>query len=239
MPTQKQPCRSLVASVLFAVVLFLFILSFSIALPIYFRPFYYMHIDPLEIELKSGFSHEEVVEAYNGTLDYLTLPNQEFDTGVLKYSDIGKAHFDDCKVLFNINGGILVGSALCLAVLMILKKRKKLGEFRIGRFSARFYSGIAAILVPLVIGVLASINFDKAFKVFHHVLFPNKDNWILDWRTDELILILPEEFFRNCAILIGASILIFSGTLIAVEIIRKSKRRNNDYSQTRLMKGEL
>ncbi len=214
------------ASAVFAVALFLFILTFSISLPIYFRPFYYLHIDSLELELKSGFTREEITDAYNGALDFLTLPNQEFDTGTLKHSESGEAHFADCKRLFMLNGGVLLGSAMCLAVLLILRRLNKVGEFRLGRFSAKLYSGIAAILVPLVVGALASIDFNKAFTVFHKIFFNGKDNWMLDWRTDEIILILPEEFFRNCAILIGASILIFSSTLIALEIIKTVKKRH-------------
>jgi integral membrane protein (TIGR01906 family) len=70
------------------------------------------------------------------------------------------------------------------------------------------------------VGSLAAINFDKAFEIFHAVLFPGKDNWMFDWSTDQLLWILPQEFFRNCGILIGAGILIFSGTLIAVNLCR-------------------
>ncbi len=220
----KRPRRDVFASILFSFLLFLFILSFSIGLPIYCRPFYYLHIDPMELEASSGFTEPQIKEAYNEMLDYLTLPDQEFGTGELKYSEDGAAHFADCKVLFDLNAGVLLGSGLCLAVLLILKKLKKVGEFRIGRFSSGFYSGIAAIVVPLVIGSLAVIDFDKAFVVFHSIFFPGKENWILNWRTDEIILVLPEEFFRNCAILIGASIVIFSGTLVAIGAVKRYKK---------------
>ena len=56
--------------------------------------------------------------------------------------------------------------------------------------------------------------FDKAFEVFHKIFFPQKQNWILNPKTDEIINVLPQKFFMNCAILIGVSILVFSGILI-------------------------
>ena len=39
------------------------IITFSIGLPIYFRPFYYMQIDALDIEAYSGADRETIVEA--------------------------------------------------------------------------------------------------------------------------------------------------------------------------------
>ena len=93
-------------SLLFAAALFLFILSFSISLPIYFRPFYYAHIGALNLAETSGFTAAEIKEAYNAVLDYLTLPGREFSAGVLAFSPDGAAHFADCKVLFNLNAGV-------------------------------------------------------------------------------------------------------------------------------------
>ena len=36
-----------------------------------------------------------------------------------------------------------------------------------------------------------------------------KTNWVFDARTDQVILVMPETFFRNCAILIGVLLVIF------------------------------
>ena len=63
-------------------------------------------------------------------------------------------------------------------------------------------AGIGAVL--LVIGAAAATNFDRAFTMFHSLFFPSKDNWIFDPALDPIITLMPEEFFRNCAILILA-----------------------------------
>ena len=43
--------------------------------------------------------------------------------------------------------------------------------------------------------------------LFHGSFFPGKDNWLFDPAADPVIVLLPEEFFRNCAIAIGVSLL--------------------------------
>ena len=214
-------------SLLFAAALFLFILSFSISLPIYFRPFYYAHIGALNLAETSGSTAAEIKEAYNAVLDYLTLPGREFSAGVLAFSRDGATHFADCKVLFNLNAGVLFGSGLCLLVLGILRKADKIGYFIFGRHSASFYSAVAAIILPIVIGGLVAVNFDRAFVIFHSIFFPKKENWLFNPSADEIINVLPQEFFMNCAILVGASILIFSASLILAEAIRLKKRKSS------------
>lgn len=208
-------------AVLCALGVFFAILTAAIGLPIYIRPFYYAHIDAMDLPECSGFTRAQIVEAYDEMLDYLTLPGREFGTGVLGYSESGKAHFEDCKVLFDLNASVLLGSGLVLAALFLL--RKKLGPYRLGKHSAPFYGALGAIVLPIVVGGLAALDFDRAFVIFHRIFFPGKDNWIFDYRTDEIIRVLPQDFFMHCAILIGVGVLVFSiGVLVADH--KKSKR---------------
>jgi integral membrane protein (TIGR01906 family) len=223
--SRKKNRRDTVLSLVFAVALFCFILTFSIGLPIYCRPFYYAQIRPLQLEQYSGFTEAEIKEAYDQVLDYLTLPGKSFGTGVMAHSAEGAAHFADCKVLFDLNASVLLGSALCLLVLLVLRRMGKTEAYRLGRRSAAFYAGLAAVVLPLVIGGLAALNFNRAFVVFHSIFFPGKDNWIFDWRTDEIILVLPQAFFMYCAMLIGASVLVFAGILLLREYRQAKKQK--------------
>ena len=61
-----------------------------------------------------------------------------------------------------------------------------------------------------------------AFSFFHSVFFPGKENWLFDPATDPVILLLPEEFFRNCAIAIAASLLLLC--LVLALTGRKQKK---------------
>ncbi len=209
-------------SVLCAATVFCLILTVSIGLPIYIRPFYYAHIDAYDLEARSGFSEAEIREAYDEVLDYLTIPGREFGTGVMKHSGEGKAHFADCKVLFDLNASILTGSALvCLALFWM---RKKWGPYRLGKRSSAFWAAALALAAPMIIGGLAALDFDRAFVVFHQIFFPGKTNWIFDYRTDEIIRVLPQDFFMHCAILIGAGLVTISLGIIVWEFTRKKTK---------------
>ena len=208
-------------SLLCAVCLVIFLLTVSIGLPIYIRPFYYAHIDAFELEALSGYSESEIREAYDEVLDYLTLPGREFGTGVLPYSEEGKAHFEDCKVLFDLNASLLLGSAAVLGLLFVM--RKTWGPYRIGRHSSAFWAAVLSVTAPIMIGALAALDFDRAFVVFHSIFFPGKTNWVFGWNEDQIIRILPQDFFMDCAILIAVG-LVTMAVGVLVWDSRKSKK---------------
>ena len=216
--------KNKIISLLFSLAALLLILTISIGLPIYFRPFYYAHITPMNLVEESGYSRAEIIDAYHEVLDYLTLPGKEFGTGVMEYSESGKDHFVDCKGLFNLNATVLLISAATLLTILILRRKGKLELEEIGGYRPIFYSGVGAILIPCVLGLLISVDFDRAFVIFHKIFFPGKDNWTFHPRYDEIIMVLPQEFFRNCAVLIGVSIIVLSSIAIIVPAVRR--RRN-------------
>lgn len=208
------------------------IITFSIGLPIYVRPFYYVQIDILNIEEYvayiedySGFTDEDIKEAFDEVMDYLTIPGKEFGTGKFPYSEEGKSHFVDCKVLFDLNISAFIISLIGFATLMILKK---VGVFELWRpfgMNVAFSSGAYTLGGFALIGGLAAINFDTAFTVFHKIFFPGKDNWLFNPYTDGIIMILPQDFFMNCAILILSSIIILCLVCIASGLIEKYKEK--------------
>lgn len=202
--------------------LIILMITFSIGLPIYFRPFYYLHINGLDMVESTGWSYDIIKEAYDEVLDYLVF-NTPFGTGQLRYSSEGKAHFEDCKVLFDLNFWCLISSLIISGVIIILDKFKKIEIKKYLKFHPIFYSSIIAILIPVIVGILASIDFDRAFEVFHAIFFPGKDNWLFDPRTDQIILVMPQDFFMNCAILIGSSLLLLTILSIIISIIIRHK----------------
>ena len=211
-------------SLLFSIAALLLIITISIGLPIYFRPFYYAHISAMNLEYESGYSKAEIIDAYNEVLDYLTLPGREFGAGVMAYSESGKDHFVDCKALFDLNATVLLISAATVITILILKKRKKLELCELGTYHPLFYSGLGAILIPSCLGLLIATDFSRAFTVFHKIFFPGKDNWTFDPWTDEIINVLPEEFFRNCAILIGVGIITLGSVAMIFAVVQRRKK---------------
>lgn len=183
-----------VFAILAAVCVFCLILTVSIGLPIYIRPFYYAHIEAMDLPQRSGFTAEEIRIAYDQVLDYLTIPGKPFATGVIPHSDSGEAHFEDCRGLFFLNGGVLLGSAVTLGALLLLQKRKVLQPLTLAGRSPAFWGAVAALVIPVVVGSLAAKDFDRAFVVFHTIFFPGKENWVFDWNADQIIRVLPQDF---------------------------------------------
>lgn len=199
------------------------ILTVSIGLPIYCRFFYYLHIDALDMPGNTGLTAQQIRQAYDAVLDYLTIPGKPFSTGVLPYSQEGMAHFADCKVLFDLNAIVLLISATLTAALLLLRRAGILRAVRpLGR-GAGFWAGVFAIVLPLALGGLAATDFNRAFEIFHKIFFPGKSNWIFDPRFDPVINIMPQVFFRNCALLIGAGVVVLSLTLIIFDLVKNRK----------------
>ena len=209
-------------TVLMALLLALLVLSFSIAVPIVFRPFYYLQIDALDLPERTGWSEETIREAYDQVLDYCVF-GAPFGTGQLTWSQSGYSHFADVRGLFLLDFRVLgVSAVLCLALLILRLVRRRPFSPLLGR-GPGFWAGASAGGLVLVLAGLAALDFNRAFVVFHAIFFPGKDNWIFDETTDQIILVMPEEFFRNCAILIGAVLLTCCTVLILTDLLRRKK----------------
>ena len=200
----KRNCFNWFATILFGICCVLFVWTFALSVPIYCRFIYYSKIN--EISTESGYSAQTIKESYDDVLNYLTL-HKEFGTGELACSDSAKEHFADCQKLFDLNLGLLVGSVVCIVILIVLAATKKITLKKLGKFNVWFYSAIVAILAPLLFGIVAAIDFDGAFVLFHHILFPGKTNWLFDPNVDQIINILPESYFLSCGIAVFATIL--------------------------------
>ncbi len=225
--------KNKIFTVFFIVALMLFIITFSIGLPIYCRFFYYWQIGPLGLVQKTGYSFEQIKSAYDEVLNYLTLPNKPFGTGVFICSEEGASHFADCKGLFNLNLIVLITSSAILILTFILKKKKLISLCRPFSMHPAFISAISIFAIIFLILIFAVIDFSAVFVVFHLLFFAGKDNWMFDPRETEIIKALPEQFFMNCAILIGISILAFCLSIIIVQLIKRKKSniKNNEKSR--------
>lgn len=209
-------------AVILSIAVAIAILTGSIAAPIIIRPFYYAQIAPLGLEEASGLSREEIITAYDEVLDYCIGASDEFAAGVLPFSESGSSHFADCRTLFVLDLWLFFGSMVVVALMKLYGRRRRIPRLR--GHGAPFWgaAGIGAVLI--LVGAAAAVNFDKAFEVFHSLFFPGKDNWLFDPAEDPIILLMPEAFFRNCAILILA-VLLIAAALIIISDKRKGYAR--------------
>lgn len=212
-------------TVFLAIALALVLLTGSIAVPILCRPFYYAQIGPLGLEASTGLTEAEIKTAYDEMLDYCQ-GGEEFSTGVLRWSESGKSHFTDVRFLFQLDLQVLVCTlALVTASLLFIRRGRCRPALLLGR-GPGFWAGVGLGGLFLLVGALAALDFDRAFVAFHALFFPGKDNWLFDPAQDQIINILPQEFFRSCAILILGLLTAGCAALIAFDLTRKRGRES-------------
>ena len=197
------------------------VLTGSIAWVVLLRPFYYVQIGPLGVCQASGLTVAQARAAYNDVMDYCLGLRPDFAAGVLPFSAEGASHFADVRVLFILNLAFLALSVAVLSSLQAACLRQKTKLPRLAGRTPGFWAACALGGVILVVAALSAADFNRAFTVFHGIFFPGRWNWLFDPATDPMILLLPEEFFRNCAIAIAALVLL--GCIILLVTGRRRK----------------
>lgn len=105
--------------------------------------------------------------------------------------------------------------SLLLIIGIVARTRKKY------LLNAMYYSAGLSFGFSALLGIIFSINFNKAFIFFHEIAFSN-DLWLLDPRTDLLINLLPLSFFINISI--HMLILFVALQCLGIFIIYKTKK---------------
>ena len=198
------------------------VLTGSILPVLLVRDFYTVQIGPLGICEASGLTRRQAAEAYGDVMDYCMGRRPDFSAGVLPFSAEGASHFADVRGLFILDLAVLAAALLFLLGLWIVCRRRRTSLSRLGGRTPGFWAACGLGGVILIVAALAATDFDRAFTIFHSIFFPGKENWLFDPATDPVILLLPEEFFRNCAIAIAVSLL--GLCLVLVLTGRKQKK---------------
>lgn len=213
-------------SVVLSVLIALAVLTGSIAVPLLCRSFYYAHIGPMHLE-DWGLTRGEIVTAYDEMMDFCLGKREDFSAGVLAFSQSGADHFADVRGLFLLDLRVLKISVMALGFLLGWCLAGKVRPYRFRNRGPGFWAAVGLGVTFLAVGGLAALDFDRAFVVFHSIFFPGKDNWIFDWQTDPIILFLPQDFFRNCALLILALLLVWCACLIGADLWAGNRGKRN------------
>jgi len=199
------------------------VLTGSIAVPLLCRPFYYAHIGPMRLE-GWGLTEEEIKTAFDDVMDFCLGKREDFAAGVLAFSRSGADHFADVRGLFLLDLRVLESALAVLLALLALCRLRHVRPYRFWSRGPGFWAAAGLGVSFLAVGGLAALNFDRAFVIFHSIFFPGKDNWLFDWQTEPIILFLPQDFFRNCAVLILVLLLAWCAALIAADLWVEKKR---------------
>ena len=211
----KSNLLHLLSDIFMGILFTIIAISAALIITINFKPLFLYEINAQNLVEHSGYDRETIIRNYDALIEYCS----PFFTDALIFPDFsasesGLFHFEEVKIIFNtiyISGLI---SLLLYVSLSIFKLRQK-------SYSFIKTSAATTVLLPTIAAALCAINFEKLFIRFHEIVF-NNDDWLFDYRTDPVILILPEEFFMHCLIMIIILIIVFAGIMsTAYHLIRK------------------
>ena len=215
MKTKQRQSKLLAA--LAALLLALFVVAASIAVPLLCRPFYYAHISPMGLGEAVGLTREQVMQTYDEVMDYCFGKTEQFQLTHLIWSEDGAAHFKDTQLLFLLDLRVLLVSALGLAAVWALGRFGGVHPYRFLNRTPAFWAAAGVGAFFAVCGIIGAVDFDFFFVLFHKVLFPGKDNWIFSYKRDPVIYLLPQQFFLNCALLIFAMVVLGCAALLIAD----------------------
>lgn len=188
-------------TVLASVLLILAALIISIEMFAINPGFFEKEYDKLGTAQSIGVSSEDLSTVTNNLLDYTIGSRENLDMQVSiggemqeVFGQREKDHMIDVKALYlavrDFRTFSLIGAGILIIIaFMLSRKRAILSLCR----SFLYVSGGFLVAVA-ALGIYAVADFTSFWTSFHHVFFTN-DLWILDPRTDVLIMMVPEQFF--------------------------------------------
>lgn len=222
--------RSKLSGALEALCCALFSLTAAVAVPILWRGWYYGQIGSLGLVEQTGWSEETIRGAFDAVMDYL-VKGAPFSTGELAWSESGMSHFADCRTLFRLDFIVLAltGAALLFFLFRSLRSPRQTGRRPLSPALAALAVTLALFLI---FGTWAMVDFEGLFAAFHGLCFPGKTNWIFDARTDQIILILPEDFWaRTAALAAGLTLAMEALLALLTALLRKAKTPASVYEE--------
>ncbi len=195
-----------------------FLISVAVILTLSCKSLYKADMRHLRLAEETGYSEEEILVNYEELIDYnLSSFHKELKFPTFPMSDEARIHFEEVKVIFQGFLYIMVVSGILLVIIAIRMAKKSDWLFL-------KYTGICSIVIPSVLGGMIALNWEKVFITFHELVFQN-DYWLFDPVTDPVILVLPDEYFMHCAIVIIGIVLLGAGASLGIYHIKSGERK--------------
>lgn len=201
---------------LFSIAVSIFIITLAVKFSLGFRPLYYYDINHLKITESSGIDRSTIIKNYDILIDYIQKPSvKKLKMPDFPMSREGEIHFVEVKNLFTKIDYLFYITAVITALAVFVGVKSK-------NFVFLRRSAMNLIVMPIILAIPFSINFNKSFTLFHKLFF-NNDYWEFDPVKDPIINVLPEDFFFHCALLILGFIVVSCIILFLLYIFTKKK----------------
>jgi integral membrane protein (TIGR01906 family) len=173
------------------------------------RDFYQREFEKYGVGQVTGLDRAQLVTVADTFIAYLADPAARLDVDVTVagtrrplFNQREIAHMEDVQKLFALvrNGRLVAGAILLIVPLLGLGLMGPSFLPRLGTILT--IGGVVTVALLGLAGLLSLIDFSEAFVRFHEMAFSN-DLWILDPRTDYLIMLYPEGFWLDATLRIA------------------------------------
>ena len=156
---------------------------------------YDYNIATYSIDERTSLNLDKIKEINFNIKTYFFDKNELLDVDI--YSDKEILHMKDVKHIMNLifNLGKILSIVFCVLIFLLHS------YFEVHLNKVIFYSVILFSSILILLGVSFLLFFQEIFIIFHKIAF-NNDLWILNPNTDYLLMMFPEDFFRDVAVLI-------------------------------------
>ena len=142
------------------------------------------------------------------------------------------AHMYDVKRLVRGTYWVALGSALWIlgAVAILIATDRRAWPVRVARLAV--WGGSITLTAVFLVGVAAVASFEQLFLLFHRLSFAN-DLWMLDPRTDYLLILFPAGFWfdatmRVALTSVSGAVLLLSAGVAVLSYHRWNANRRRD-----------
>jgi len=212
------------------------LISTAVRLEIQCLPFYEYAYQKYHISEVTGFDRHQLevitrhlIQFFNGKVEHVQLIVEKDNKPMYLFHDYEIEHLEDVKAIFQtvyqIQSISLFYFLAYLLMTMISRKQKSWLVFWKGLRNGNILT--VGLLVTL--GIFTFLGFHRLFVQFHYLVFgdPQSSPWILDPRTDYLVMMYPLNFWQDAAILGIATILGTAIILIGVSWLFRRRYRGN------------
>ena len=156
---------------------------------------YDYNISTYSIEKRTSLSLEKIKEINLEIRSYFFNEKELLDIDI--YSDKEILHMKDVKSVMNFifDLGKILSIVFCILAFVLYS------YFKVYIYKLIFYSLSLFLSIMMFLGTSFLLFFQELFIIFHEIAF-NNDLWILNPNKDYLLMMYPEDFFRDVAILI-------------------------------------
>lgn len=207
----------------FSIFLILFLTTFWSTL----KPYYYFQYEHNAIMQVTGLDAEGIDIAIDRLTGYLSEKYPELNAQVnihgqsrLLFNEREILHMKDVRYLISMTRKICGAYGISLILYYLLLKKKDVRREFLRKLGRGAFLGVL-VVIGLSVGAIL-VDFTNLFIKFHEIFFTN-DLWLLDPRTDVLIQMLPEVFFRDIVLAIFANALVISGVFNILGVKKWSK----------------